>query len=82
LRSISTVMVNRDTDSGKYTGEYSRDDFLSAIKNQEGPIGTGEVAKTVGCAHDTAYKRLKLLEKEDVVRSQKIGNTLIWEILK
>ncbi len=75
-------MVNRDADSGKYTGEYSRDDFLSVIKDHQGPIGTGEIAKTVGCAHDTAYKRLKLLEKEDVVRSQKIGNTLIWEILK
>ena len=75
-------MSDRDRNSSNYTGEYSRDEFLSAIKNHEGPIGTGEVAKTVGCAHDTAYKRLKLLEEENVVRSQKIGNTLIWEILK
>jgi DNA-binding Lrp family transcriptional regulator len=41
--------------------------------------GTGEIADHVGCAHDTAYKRLQELEKEGIISSRKMGNTLLWE---
>jgi GTP-sensing pleiotropic transcriptional regulator CodY len=40
--------------------------------------GTGDVADHVGCAHDTAYKRLREMEGEGLVASRKVGNTLLW----
>jgi predicted transcriptional regulator len=40
--------------------------------------GTGEIADQVGCAHDTAYKRLQKMEEKGIVSSKKVGNTLLW----
>ena len=73
-------MGERDEKTGKYTGEYPRQDFLNAIKNSEQLLGTGEIADIVGCSHDTSYKRLQKLEDEGIVISQKVGNTLLWLI--
>ena len=72
-------MSHRDEETGRYTGEYSDEDFLNAIRNEGGMAGTGEIADRVGCAHDTAYKRLKRMEDEDLLSSQKVGNTLLWK---
>ncbi len=71
-------MPDRDEESGRYTGEYLTEDFLQAISNEGGMAGTGEIAERVGCAHDTAYKRLQKIEKKGLVSSKKVGNTLIW----
>lgn len=73
-------MPNRDDETGRYTDEYAIDDFLEAIKSQEGVAGTGEIAKRVGCAHDTAYKRLQKMEQDGLVSARKIGNTILWAI--
>ena len=72
-------MPGRDEETGRYTGQYSTDDFLNAIIEEGGMAGTGEIADHVGCAHDTAYKRLQELEKEGIISSRKMGNTLLWE---
>ena len=72
------VMPDRDEESGRYTGEYSTEDFLNAISDREGLAGTGEIADQVGCAHDTAYKRLQEMEEQGLVTSRKVGNTLLW----
>ncbi len=73
-------MPDRDEKTGQYTGEYSTEDFLSAISDEGGMMGTGDVADKIGCAHDTAYKRLQKMEKNGLVLSKKIGNTLLWSI--
>jgi len=73
-------MGERDEETGRYTGEYPREAFLNAIKDSDQMLGTGEIADIVGCAHDTAYKRLQYLENEGVLTSQKVGNTLLWLI--
>lgn len=73
-------MPNRDDETGRYTDEYDIDDFLEAIKSEEGVAGTGEIAKRVGCAHDTAYKRLQRMEQDGLVSARKIGNTILWAI--
>lgn len=73
------VMPGRDEETGRYTGQYSTDDFLNAISVEGGIAGTGEIADYVGCAHDTAYKRLQEIEKEGLIVSRKVGNTLLWE---
>jgi Mn-dependent DtxR family transcriptional regulator len=75
-------MPYRDEDSGRYTGEYSTEDFLNAISDKEGMAGTGDIADYVGCAHDTAYKRLQQMEKDGLVSSRKVGNTLLWTRLE
>ena len=74
------VMPGRDEETGRYTGQYPTDDFLNAINVEGGIAGTGEIAEQVGCAHDTAYKRLQAIEKEGLVSSRKVGNTLLWEV--
>ncbi len=74
-------MPNRDDETGEYTGRYPNSEFLDAIQKENGLVGTGEIAKIVGCAHDTAYKRLQKLEEEGVVGSQKVGNTLVWFVI-
>jgi Mn-dependent DtxR family transcriptional regulator len=71
-------MPDRDEESGQYTGQYTTEDFLNAINTEGGMAGTGEIAEIVGCAHDTAYKRLQKMEDEGLVSSRKVGNTLLW----
>mgnify|MGYP002760962358 FL=1 len=71
-------MSDRDEKTGQYVGEYFTEDFLTAINNEGGAAGTGEIAERVGCAHDTAYKRLQEMEDDGLVSSQKVGNTLLW----
>ena len=73
------VMTGRDEETGRYTGQYSTDEFLNAISVEGGLAGTGEIADHVGCAHDTAYKRLQEMEEEGLVSSRKVGSTLLWE---
>lgn len=73
-------MGERDDDTGQYTDEYPEEAFLDAITNSDQMLGTGEIADSVGCAHDTAYKRLQKLEEEGVIGSQKVGNTIVWSI--
>ena len=74
-------MPDRDEETGKYTGEYSTSDFIDAIKSKNGMAGTGDIAEHIGCAHDTAYKRLQSLEEKGLIRSRKVGNTLLWNIV-
>ena len=71
-------MPDRDEESGRYTGQYTTEDFLDAINAEGGMAGTGDIADIVGCAHDTAYKRLQKMEEESLVSSRKVGNTLLW----
>ena len=73
-------MPDRDDETGQYTDEYTVEDFESAINAEGGMAGTGEIAERVGCAHDTAYKRLKKLENDGIVSSEKVGNTLLWRL--
>ncbi|QLH83804.1 winged helix-turn-helix domain-containing protein [Halosimplex pelagicum] len=75
-------MPDRNEETGQYTGEYSVEDFLDAISVEDGMAGTGDIAERVGCAHDTAYKRLQSMEEEGLVSSRKVGNTLLWTSLE
>lgn len=68
----------RDEETGKYTTQYHREDFLDAL--DEGDfLSTDDVAKKVGCTQNLAYRRLKELEQEGVVKSKEIGRFLAWQ---
>ena len=71
-------MSGRNEETGQFSDIYSREAFLDAMPDRGEPISTSEVAERVGCAHDTAYKRLQELEAEDEVTSQKVGTVLLW----
>jgi uncharacterized membrane protein len=71
---------DRDEGSGKYTTSYPDSEFLDAIQENDGMAGTSEIAKKVGCTRRTAYTRLKSLERDEVIDSRKVGNSLIWTV--
>ena len=71
---------DREDETGKYSTSYPDSDFLNAIQNLDGLAGTSEIAKEVGCTRRTAYTRLKSIEEEGQVVSQKIGNSLVWSL--
>lgn len=68
---------DRDEESGKFTETYPPEEFLEALE-QLGATGTTDIANFVGCDRRTAYLKLKNLEKEKKVNSQKVGNALLW----
>jgi predicted transcriptional regulator len=70
---------DRDEKSGKFTEEYPPQDFLEAI-DELGPSGTTDISNYVGCDRRTAYLKLKSLEEEGRIRSQNVGNSLLWEL--
>lgn len=73
-------MPERNDESGKYTEQYSREEFIEAIRELGGTAGTGEIAHEVGCVHDTAYKKLRAMEDDGEVTSRNVGNTLLWSV--
>ncbi len=41
---------------------------------------TQDVADWVGCAYETAYKKLRSLEEERQIESRKVANARLWVI--
>jgi predicted ArsR family transcriptional regulator len=68
----------RDKDTGKFTTQYQREDFLDALE-QEDFLSTSDVAEIVGCTQNLAYRRLKKLENKEEVKSKEIGRFLAWQ---
>lgn len=68
----------RDEDTGKFTIQYQREDFLKALE-EEDFLATSDVAEIVGCTQNLAYRRLKELEDEGAVKSKEIGRFLAWQ---
>jgi len=74
-------MGNRDRDknSGKFTEEYPREEFISTLE-ELGSAGTTDISDQIGCDRRTAYLKLKSLEEEGEIKSKKVGNALLWEL--
>ena len=75
--NLALVTTDRDEDSGQFTEEYDKIDFLDAVETLETPT-TNNVAEYVGCSYDLAYRRLKSLENEGVVRVNEVGSSFLW----
>lgn len=67
-------------DSGKYTDKYPPESFTDALRELGGAAGTQDIADAVGCKYDTAYKKLRTLEDEGRVTSQKVANARLWQV--
>ena len=70
----------RDAESGKYTDDYSDEEFIEAIQVEGGLAGTSAVADIVGCTHRQALNRLKELREQNKVSSKDVGRALAWQI--
>ena len=74
----SDMPKERDEDSGQFTRAVPDEEIIAHLAEQDG-AGTAEVADAFGYERPTAYRRLKDLEEDGVVRSRKVGNSLLWE---
>jgi predicted transcriptional regulator len=70
--------MTSDNDEPAPNEQYPDEAFLEAI--EEGYQGTREIADAVGCNRRTADHRLRKLEDEGVVTSEKIVRSLVWSI--
>lgn len=72
--------ADRDEDSGRYTETYPRAAFMEAIEAEGGMAGTQDVADRVGCAYETAYKKLRTLADESEISHRQVGNAYLWVV--
>ena len=70
---------DRDEYSGRFTREYSDEEFIDAVKSLESS-STSEVADHMGCSSDLAYRRLTELAEEGRIESEKIAGNYRWFI--
>ena len=71
---------DRDKDSGKFTKQYSTEEFLTAV-NEIDNATTTEVADLIGCSYDLAYYRLTELSKNGEITKTEVGATFIWNLM-
>jgi len=74
----SAMPRKRDEESGKYTDSYGDDDFLAALRDEDGVAGTSDLAAAVGCSSRHALNRLRELEDAGKVTSKDVGRSLVW----
>lgn len=68
---------DRDEYSGRFTQEYSDDDFVRAVKELKS-CSTSDVADYLGCSSDLAYRRLVELADEERINSEKVAGNYRW----
>jgi len=68
---------DRDEYSGRFTQEYSDEDFVHAVK-ELGSCSTTDVADYVGCSSNLAYRRLTELASEGRIGAEKVARSYRW----
>ncbi len=68
---------DRDEYSGRFTQEYTDEDFVRAVEKL-GSCSTKEVADHVECSSDLAYRRLTELASEGRIGSEKVAGNYRW----
>lgn len=73
-------MDNGDRDKdGRWSPQYKNKEFLEAIE-QVPVASTQRIADEVGCSYDLSYRRLKTLEENGLITSEKVGGSFVWLI--
>jgi hypothetical protein len=70
----------RDEESGRFTEQYTDEQFLDALRDADGGVGTSDVADAVGAEYDVTYTRLRELEERGAVASRKVANARLWSV--
>lgn len=68
---------DQNPETGRIRRKYSNSAFIDAVI-EHSPSSTSEVAESVGCSSDNAYRRLKKLESHGKIRSKRVGSSLVW----
>jgi DNA-binding MarR family transcriptional regulator len=68
---------DRDEETGKFSQQYERWEFLGAIDELNTPT-TAEIAEHVGCSYNLAYRRLHGLEADGFVSKNNVGGAFLW----
>jgi uncharacterized membrane protein len=69
----------RDADSGRFTTNYPDQEFIQALEGSS-YVTTKQVANSVGCSQNLAYRRLHDLEERGLVSKKKVGQSLAWDL--
>lgn len=72
-------MKDRDSDTGEFTPTHSDSDLLHFLRT-EGQAGTQAVADWFDYTQPTVYRRLRQLERDGEVESERVGNALLWRV--
>jgi len=67
----------RDEETGKFSQQYERWEFLGAIEELDTPT-TAAIADHVGCSYDLAYRRLHGLEEDGFATKDDVGGAFLW----
>ncbi|ELY96700.1 hypothetical protein C482_15036 [Natrialba chahannaoensis JCM 10990] len=68
-------------EGGRFEPEHTDDDVLDAVREHD-PAGTKEVADELGIARQSADYRLRRLLDEGHVSKKKVGNSLVWSVVR
>lgn len=68
---------DRDEYSGRFTQEYTDEDFVRAVEELES-CSTTEIADHLGCSSDLAYRRLTGIASEGRIDSEKVAGNYRW----
>jgi len=66
-------------EKGLFESSYSTADILAVVEDGD-LTGTQDVADALGSSYETAYKRLRKLEDEGRVQSDKVANSRVWRL--
>lgn len=75
----SDMPRTRDDESGLYTERYPVEQFRDALAGIA-PATTSDVAGEIGCAYPTAYQKLRILEDDGEITSERVGNVRVWSV--
>lgn len=70
---------DRDDDTGQFRRQYPDSAFLDALADRAF-APTRDVAETVGCSYETAYKTLRRLHDKEAVERHDVGAAAAWSL--
>jgi type I restriction-modification system DNA methylase subunit len=76
---FENMTLCRDLRQGREQLQYPLSEFLLMVSEFES-ARTTEIKSAVGCSHNTAYKKLSVLESLNVVTSTNEGPIILWEL--
>lgn len=72
------VMADESDDPGGAPRQYTDEDFLQVLEEEDEPRSTSEIAKKVGCHRNSALQRLKELEECGEVTMYDRSSGYLW----
>ena len=74
-------MTDDENGRGKYQTGIDDEEYVEALRSL-GPSSTPEIAEEVGVPRRSAYDRLRDLEDQGRVESQKVGTANLWKLIE